>query len=108
MKLGTTHYIDCAHFLPNHPKCGSLHGHTYKVEIVIEGENKDGMVIDFSDMKQSVKEVLNDYDHKSWNDFLDYPSVENICELLQKRLQEKLVFSFTIRIWEGHGKWAEL
>ncbi|TDI89346.1 MAG: 6-carboxytetrahydropterin synthase QueD, partial [Caldithrix sp.] len=47
MKLGTTHYIDCAHFLPGHPKCGQLHGHTYKVEVVIEGENKDGMIIDF-------------------------------------------------------------
>ena len=83
MKLGTTHHIDCAHFLPGHPKCGQLHGHTYKVEVVIEGENKDGMVIDFADMKEGVQKVLNDYDHKSLNDFLDYPSVENICEMLQ-------------------------
>lgn len=108
MKLGTTHYIDCAHFLPGHPKCGQLHGHTYKVEVIIEGENKDGMVIDFADMKKAVNAILNDYDHKSLNDFLDYPSVENICEMLQARLKEKLVFPFTIRVWEGDGKWAEL
>ena len=76
--------------------------------MIIEGEKKDGMILDFADMKKSVNVVLNDYDHKSLNDFLDYPSVENICEMLQTRLKEKLDFPFTIRVWEGEGKWAEL
>jgi len=108
MKLGTVHYIDCAHFLPGHPKCGTLHGHTYKVEVVIEGETKDGMILDFADMKKSVNKVLKDYDHTSLNDVLDYPTVENICEMLHKRLGDELNFPFTIRVWEGDGKWAEL
>ncbi len=108
MKLGTVHYIDCAHFLPGHPKCGQLHGHTYKVEVIIEGDNKDGMVIDFADMKKSVNSVLREYDHKSLNDYLSYPSVENICEMLHARFKETLNFPFNIRVWEGDGKWAEL
>jgi 6-pyruvoyltetrahydropterin/6-carboxytetrahydropterin synthase len=108
MKLGVTEYIDCAHFLPNHPKCGSLHGHTYKVEIIIEGQTKNGMVVDFADLKQSLREVLASYDHRNFNDFLEYPSVENICELLSARLKEKLSFAFTLRVWEGNGKWAEI
>ncbi|MFQ5865094.1 MAG: 6-pyruvoyl tetrahydropterin synthase family protein [bacterium] len=108
MKLGTTYYIDCAHFLPGHPKCGQLHGHTYKVQVIIEGENKDGMIMDFADMKAAVEEILRDYDHKSLNDFLEYPSVENICEMLQANLKHQLKFPFTIRVWEGEGKWAEL
>jgi 6-pyruvoyltetrahydropterin/6-carboxytetrahydropterin synthase len=108
MKLGVTEYIDCAHSLPNHPKCGSLHGHTYKVEIIIEGETKNGMVIDFADLKQSLREVLARYDHRNFNDFLEYPSVENICELLSASLKEKLSFAFTLRVWEGNGKWAEI
>ncbi len=108
MKLGTTHYIDCAHSLPGHPKCGQLHGHTYKVEVILEGENKDGMVIDFADMKAVIRKILHRYDHKSLNDFLEYPSVENICEMLQTELKEQLKFSFTIRVWEGKDKWAEL
>jgi 6-pyruvoyl-tetrahydropterin synthase len=29
MRPGITEYIDCAHFLPGHPKCGQIHGHTY-------------------------------------------------------------------------------
>ncbi|MFQ5772050.1 MAG: 6-pyruvoyl tetrahydropterin synthase family protein [bacterium] len=108
MKLGTTHYLDCAHFLPGHPRCGQLHGHTYKVEVIIEGENKDGMVLDFADMKKAVNAILQVYDHKSLNDFLEYPSLENICEMLRMRLKERLNFPFTLRVWEGEGKWAEL
>jgi 6-pyruvoyltetrahydropterin/6-carboxytetrahydropterin synthase len=108
MKLGVIEYIDCAHFLPGHQKCGSLHGHTYKIEVVIEGENKSGMIIDFADLKNSLRETLSLYDHKSFNDFLDYPSVENICELIKGKLLERMRFPFTLRVWEGHGKWAEL
>ena len=108
MKLGVTEYIDCAHFLPDHPKCGSLHGHTYRVEIIIEGQTKNGMVVDFADLKQSLREVLGQYDHRNFNDFLAYPSVENICELLSSKIKEKLSFAFTLRVWEGNGKWAEI
>ena len=46
MKLGITEFIDCAHFLPGHPKCGQIHGHTYRVEVVIEGQNTGGMILD--------------------------------------------------------------
>ena len=108
MKLGVTEYIDCAHFLSCHAKRGNLHGHTYKVEITVEGELRNGMVVDFADLKQSAREVFAQYDHRNWNDFLEYPSVENICQLLSSNLKQKLPFSFTLRVWEGHGKWAEI
>jgi len=108
MKLGVVDYIDCAHSLPGHPKCGSLHGHTYKIEITIEGETRNGMVLDFADLKQAIRDVLAAYDHRNWNDFLEYPSVENICELLSEKLKAKIPFRYSLRVWEGHGKWAEL
>lgn len=107
MRLGVTEYIDCAHFLPGHARCGRLHGHTYRVEIAIQGEKEGGMVIDFADLKGQIREVLGEYDHRALNDFLEYPSVENICELLGARLKERLDFPFVIRVWEGEGKWAE-
>jgi 6-pyruvoyltetrahydropterin/6-carboxytetrahydropterin synthase len=107
MKLGIVEYIDCAHFLPGHPKCGRLHGHTYKVELIIEGETRGGMVLDFAELKQIARGVFAEYDHGSWNDVLEYPSVENICDLLYEKLRNKLSFSFHLRVWEGHGKWAE-
>ena len=108
MKLGVFEYMDCAHFLPGHPKCGSIHGHTYKVELVIEGKNDTGMIMDFADLRQCLRKAIEPYDHRSLNDFLAYPSVENICELLKRRLEEQLRFPFTLRVWEGEGKWAEL
>jgi 6-pyruvoyltetrahydropterin/6-carboxytetrahydropterin synthase len=108
MKLGVTEFVDCAHFLPGHQKCGALHGHTYKVEITVEGQVKGGMLIDFADLKDAVREVLAQYDHRSWNDVLEYPSVENICELLSGKLKNRLTFPFTLKVWEGHGKWAEM
>lgn len=108
MRLGVTDHVDCAHFLPGHVKCGQLHGHTYRVEVTIEGENRSGMIVDFAELKAQVREVLAPFDHRNWNDVLEYPSVENICALLHKKLQEKLAFAFTIRVFEGHGKWVEM
>jgi 6-pyruvoyltetrahydropterin/6-carboxytetrahydropterin synthase len=108
MKLGVTDFIDCAHFLPDHPKCGRLHGHTYKVEMVIVGENETGMVVDFAELKKMLRGALSRYDHKALNDFLDYPSVENICAAIHQELTGRVPFPFTIRVWEGHGKWAEM
>jgi len=108
MKLGITEYIDCAHHLPGHDKCGSLHGHTYRIDVVIEGEKKGGMILDFADLKSTVRSVLREYDHRDFNEFLDYPSVENICELIAEKVRFQLPYRFTIRVWEGHGKYAEL
>jgi len=108
MKLGVVEHIDCAHFLPGHKKCASLHGHTYKVELIIEGEHTAGMVMDFADLKAVLRETLGIYDHKSFNDFLDYPSVENVCQMIKEKLGASVPFPFTLRVWEGEGKWAEL
>lgn len=108
MKLGITDHVDCAHFLPGHPKCGQVHGHTYRIEVTIEGEAKGGMIVDFGDLKAQTRAVLAQYDHRHWNDVLDYPSVENICTLLHGQLKERLAFPFTIRVFEGHAKWAEM
>ena len=107
MRLGVTETIDCAHLLPGHPKCGQLHGHTYTVEVVVEGDTDGGMLVDFADLKAQIRAVLGRYDHRHWNDFLDYPTVENICERIAAELTDKLAFPFTIRVYEGQGKWAE-
>jgi len=107
MRLGVTDHIDCAHLLPGHPKCGRLHGHTYRVEVVVEGELKEGMVLDFAELKRRIRDVLSRYDHRDWNEFMDYPTVENICDRLATEVAERLTFPFSIRVWEGHAKWAE-
>lgn len=108
MKLGIVEHIDCAHRLPGHERCGSVHGHTYKIELVIEGQVKGGMVVDFTDLRKILRAALDRYDHQSLNDFLAYPSVENVCQMIGEELSRTLTFPFSLRVWEGKGKWAEL
>ncbi|MDW7732818.1 MAG: 6-carboxytetrahydropterin synthase QueD [Methanolobus sp.] len=109
MRLGIIDHIDSAHYLPEHNTCGVVHGHTYKVEIVIEGEKKEsGMVMDFYEIKKIVKEVLKEYDHVLLNQILEYPSVENLCEHMHARLSSRLDFPLCLKIWEGQGKWCEI
>lgn len=47
--------------------CQKIHGHNYKVEVVIEcasGLNKDGMVIDFGKIKAIFEPYIALWDHK--------------------------------------------
>ena len=91
MKLGVIDYIDCAHYLPGHDKCGSLHGHTYKIEVVIEGEKTSGMVIDFSDLKRVVESrVLERLDHACANDLMDNPTAEVLARWIWDELRPEL------------------
>lgn len=68
--LKVEHSFDSAHFLADYEgKCGNIHGHRWRVEIevqsieLIDGGKHDGMVIDFSDLKKDVKDMVNFYDH---------------------------------------------
>jgi 6-pyruvoyltetrahydropterin/6-carboxytetrahydropterin synthase len=66
------------------------------------------MVMDFAELQQRIRQTLARYDHQSWNDFLEFPSVENICALLHQDLKSAVALPVTLRVWEGDGKWAEL
>ncbi len=64
------HSFDSAHFLAGYNgKCANIHGHRWKVEVevltqeLIEEGQFRGMVIDFSDLKRDVREMLDFYDH---------------------------------------------
>ena len=45
--------------------CQSIHGHSYVVEVVLEGEqlNDDGMLIDFGLLKQIIQPTIDAFDH---------------------------------------------
>lgn len=58
--------IENAHMLSKHPdKCRFPHGHTRRVEIVLEADDLDanGMVCDFKIVKTAIGEYLNGFDH---------------------------------------------
>jgi len=61
--------FDYAHFIPGHPHCGLLHGHTSVVEVRVWGPVDElGMIIDFADLKKTVNWVLSDIDHRVFID----------------------------------------
>ena len=69
-------------------KCENLHGHNWIITVYCRAKdlNRDGMVIDFSVIKNAIKEKL---DHKKLNDILPFnPTAENmarwICEQIPR------------------------
>ncbi len=56
--------FSACHFIPNHPKCGCLHGHTYAVSVRIEGEQKGEFIIDFEIVKGIVNGICDRLDHR--------------------------------------------
>ena len=60
-------------------KCENLHGHNWMITVYCRSKelNADGMVVDFSHIKRSVKSLL---DHQNLNDILPFnPTAENIA-----------------------------
>lgn len=70
MKVTKEVTFDCAHMLSGHNAlCKNLHGHTYKVQICVEGSpitegSSLDMVIDFKDLKEAITLVImHRFDH---------------------------------------------
>ena len=58
--------IESGHMLSKHPdKCRFPHGHTRKVEFILEAPSLDAndMVCDFKVVKETMEEFLDQYDH---------------------------------------------
>ena len=68
--LKTESSFDSAHFLKGYAgKCRNLHGHRWRVVVEIaadqlkdEGQTR-GMLVDFSDLKNALKDICDDFDH---------------------------------------------
>ncbi|WP_028841644.1 6-carboxytetrahydropterin synthase QueD [Thermodesulfobacterium hveragerdense] len=96
-----------AHFLRNYEgPCEKLHGHNWKVEVVVEGEhlNELDILIDFKELKKALKETLKSLDHRLLNDlpyFLEVnPSSERIAQYIFQDLKKKLSLYTNLRIKE--------
>ena len=118
--------------------CRNIHGHSYNLHVTLIGEAKkeqghpkDGMVMDFSELKRIVKsEIVNRFDHSlmvnslspdSQIDLLrqtteriivvDFqPTSENIVAYIAEILQQHLplgVNLFSIRLYETVTSFAE-
>jgi len=98
--------FESAHRLPGHPKCGNLHGHSYKVEVVVESEqlNEQGFVIDFGVLSKIVK---GSYDHSGTVINL---SAEKLAKKIHQTIKNKLEFpvkKIGIKVWETESSVAK-
>ena len=67
-----------AHVIPGHEACGFIHGHSYFVDVEIEGERagKFEFVVDFKDIKKYTKAICDELDHRLlipvYNDLIEF------------------------------------
>ncbi|MCD6232271.1 6-carboxytetrahydropterin synthase QueD [Candidatus Aerophobetes bacterium] len=75
-------------------KCERLHGHTWKVQVTLQGKKLDkrGILIDFREVKKLVKKSIDKLDHQYLNEVLKNmaPTTENIAKFLFKELEKKI------------------
>ena len=85
--LFTEEFFNAAHLLKNYNgKCSEIHGHSWKIEVWIRGEenqkNDIGLLWDFNNLKK----IVDQFDHKNLNNILpDNPTVENITGFIYKQ-----------------------
>lgn len=93
--------------LPHHPgKCGRLHGHSYRFDVVIAGPlqhggPQSGMVVDFDALSAVVRPaVIERLDHASLNDFMPNPTAEHIALWIWDALAPGIGGLSEIVLWE--------
>jgi len=97
VRLSKKFHAEAAHLLPRVPeghKCRRLHGHSYVIEIIVEGEvdPHTGWVMDYADISAACVPLVEQLDHHYLNDVdgLDNPTSENIARWLWARLEDRL------------------
>ena len=102
--------IASAHYLKGYQgRCKDLHGHTWKVEIVIASERLDtiGMVADFAVLKKQLKDFLTGIDHVCLNDLPFFkeanPTTENIARYVYRHFGQVIapLKIKTVEVWES-------
>ena len=111
-EVSIEHTFAAGHALRNYRgKCENVHGHNYRVQVMVRGEKLDGtgMLADFVELKRLLRAISEPLDHVFLNDIEPFtelnPSAENIawyiCEKMQQGItQENLVEVAEVKVWE--------
>jgi 6-pyruvoyltetrahydropterin/6-carboxytetrahydropterin synthase len=103
--------FEAAHQLPWHPgKCQRLHGHSYRLEVTVEGPiGEQGIVVDFGDIKEVVRrDVIARYDHQYLNDLMENPTAELLAHEIWKTVEAADLPLSRIRLWETADSWVDV
>jgi 6-pyruvoyltetrahydropterin/6-carboxytetrahydropterin synthase len=91
-------------------KCENVHGHNYRCEVTVEGEQLDaiGLLVDFVELKKTVRSVIDRMDHQWLNDFPPFdvlnPSAENLAKYIYDEVSQTIggngVRIGSVKLWE--------
>ncbi|HVW08669.1 MAG TPA: 6-carboxytetrahydropterin synthase QueD [Bryobacteraceae bacterium] len=93
-------------------KCENVHGHNYRVQVVVRGEKLDriGMLADFVELKRALRNTCEPMDHVFLNEMPPFdtvnPTAENMAVYIAGKLQEALgggavpVEVAEVKVWE--------
>jgi 6-pyruvoyltetrahydropterin/6-carboxytetrahydropterin synthase len=97
------------HYLRNYKgKCENPHGHNYKVRVTLAGQDLDkaGLLIDFKDLREVMKQVIERLDHQMMNDVQPFtelnPSAENLAKYFYGETSVKLSHATSGRVRVKH------
>jgi 6-pyruvoyltetrahydropterin/6-carboxytetrahydropterin synthase len=92
--------------------CENVHGHNFRIQVTLEGERLDGagMLVDFLDVKASMRDVIARLDHQFLNEVPPFdvinPSAENIAEYFHTEMSSALASNPVpvrireVKVWE--------
>ena len=114
----TKHFgFEACHHLPYYEgACHNVHGHSYKLDVTVGGQvikdgPKQGMIIDFKDLKKNVKEnVVDKLDHSDLNNIYANPTAELMVTDIAYSIMQKLpkeVYLVSVKLWETEDSYAE-
>src|SRR5881394_1515835 len=85
------------HYLRNYKgKCEKPHGHNYKIRVTLTGKELDKAVLllDFKDLREVMKHVIDRLDHQMINDISPFtelnPSAENLSKYFYDQTNTRL------------------
>ena len=87
--------------------CENLHGHTWKVQAFLEGNKLDkiGLLADFRNIKNALRNILAEFDHKHLNELklfkLENPSSENLARIIFEKMRTEMEFTSKVTVWES-------
>lgn len=109
-ELSVTGHFASAHSLRGYKgPCEAVHGHTWKVEVTLESDqtNEIGLVMDFREVKDQLKDLLSRLDHVHLNELPAFqnvnPSTENIARYIYQEFSPRCRPHRvkTVRVWES-------
>ena len=87
-----------AHIIPGHESCGFIHGHSYFVDVEIEGKRAGEFkfVVDFKDVKRYAKAICDELDHRLlipvYNNLIEFKDFDKESNSIFDLKKEDTVF----------------